>query len=171
MSIGLDNVRSDPFLLNKKTGEISLNFDPQKDMKGYFEFDVLGNDTDGYSDTAKVNVRIFSVSLSSFSLSLLYLSLSSLSGCLLEKSSLPLFLFLFFLTNHSQNIPVERFEELLSDLRVIIRLLLFGVFNNINQEVFTNCFLPLLFLSSFLGKMEENITIKQVSPSRVTILT
>lgn len=162
MSIGLDNVRSDPFLLNKKTGEISLNFDPQKDMKGYFEFDVLANDTDGYSDTAKVNVRISSVSL--FSL----FSICLLSG---KKSSLPLFLFLFFLTNHSQNVPVERFEELLSNLRVIIRLLLFGVFNNINQEVFTNCFLPLLFLSSLIGKMVENITIKQVSPSRVTILT
>lgn len=57
MSIGLDNVRSDPFLLNKKSGEISLNFDPQKDMKGYFEFDVMANDTDGFFDTAKVNVR------------------------------------------------------------------------------------------------------------------
>lgn len=60
MSIGLENVRSDPFLLNKKTGEISLNFDPQKDMKGYFEFDILANDTDGFYDTAKVNVsKIF----------------------------------------------------------------------------------------------------------------
>lgn len=56
LSEGLDSIVKEPFLLNPITGEISVNFDPQKDMKGYFEFDVIANDTDGKSDSAKVYV-------------------------------------------------------------------------------------------------------------------
>lgn len=53
----LDSVRAEPFAIDEQTGEISLNFDPQRDMKGYFEFDVLANDTGGLQDTARVKVR------------------------------------------------------------------------------------------------------------------
>lgn len=56
LSEGLDTIPARPFLLNKKTGELSVNFDPQKGMKGYFEFDVVANDTDGLADQAKVFV-------------------------------------------------------------------------------------------------------------------
>jgi cadherin 23 len=57
---GLDTLSAEPFAINRITGEISLNFDPQKDMKGYFEFDVLANDTDGLADSARVFVCISS---------------------------------------------------------------------------------------------------------------
>lgn len=57
LSEGLDSVKQEPFLLNRLTGEVSLNFDPRKNMKGYFEFDVIANDTAGLKDTAKVFVR------------------------------------------------------------------------------------------------------------------
>lgn len=30
-----------PFVIDKETGTVSLNFDPQRDMKGYFELEVL----------------------------------------------------------------------------------------------------------------------------------
>ncbi|KAG9510252.1 Protocadherin Fat 4, partial [Fragariocoptes setiger] len=46
------------FVINAHTGEIRLNFDPQKNMKGYFEFNVKVNDTDGLSDTAKVYIYL-----------------------------------------------------------------------------------------------------------------
>ena len=52
----LDAVGSEPFVIDPDTGEISLNFDPQKDMKGYFEFDVRANDSGGLSDTALIKV-------------------------------------------------------------------------------------------------------------------
>lgn len=58
LSFGFDGVRADPFILNRRNGEISLNFDPQKDMKGYFEFDVIANDTDGFCDTSKVFIYL-----------------------------------------------------------------------------------------------------------------
>lgn len=58
LSEGLDTLSAEPFVINRISGEISLNFDPQKDMKGYFEFDVLANDTDGLADSAKVFVSI-----------------------------------------------------------------------------------------------------------------
>lgn len=58
LSEGLDTIKGDPFLISRKSGEISLNFDPQRDMKGYFEFEVLANDTDGLADSAKVYVSI-----------------------------------------------------------------------------------------------------------------
>jgi hypothetical protein len=37
---GLENVHKPPFLVNKETGAVLLNFDPQKGMKGYFDFMV-----------------------------------------------------------------------------------------------------------------------------------
>lgn len=58
LSEGLETMPFNPFKINQRTGEISLNFDPQKGMKGYFEFDVKANDTDGLSDTAKVFVSV-----------------------------------------------------------------------------------------------------------------
>lgn len=37
---GLENLKRSPFLVEKETGEVQLNFDPQKGMKGYFDFMV-----------------------------------------------------------------------------------------------------------------------------------
>lgn len=37
---GLDDIKQQPFLVNQKTGAITLNFDPQRGMKGYFDFMV-----------------------------------------------------------------------------------------------------------------------------------
>lgn len=39
---GLDDIELQPFLINKLTGVVSLNFDPQRGMKGYFDF-MVGN--------------------------------------------------------------------------------------------------------------------------------
>uniref|UniRef100_T1KWL6 Cadherin domain-containing protein n=2 Tax=Tetranychus urticae TaxID=32264 RepID=T1KWL6_TETUR len=58
LSIGLDTIKDDPFLVNRKTGEIGLNFDPRKDMKGYFEFQIIANDSRGLHDTAKVKIYL-----------------------------------------------------------------------------------------------------------------
>lgn len=40
LSEGLDHLQAPPFLIDSDTGEILLNFDPQKGMKGYFDFMV-----------------------------------------------------------------------------------------------------------------------------------
>lgn len=37
---GFDDMQLQPFLVNKDTGAVSLNFDPQRGMKGYFDFMV-----------------------------------------------------------------------------------------------------------------------------------
>ena len=37
---GLENIHKPPFLVNQETGGVTLNFDPQKGMKGYFDFMV-----------------------------------------------------------------------------------------------------------------------------------
>ena len=37
---GLDTLRREPFTVALNTGVIKLNFDPQKGMKGYFDFKV-----------------------------------------------------------------------------------------------------------------------------------
>lgn len=37
---GFENMQLQPFLVNKDTGAVSLNFDPQRGMKGYFDFMV-----------------------------------------------------------------------------------------------------------------------------------
>lgn len=56
--MGFENLRLDPFILNRRNGEISLNFDPRKDMKGYFEFDILANDSAGFYDTSRVFIYL-----------------------------------------------------------------------------------------------------------------
>ena len=53
-----DDANDDLFVVNPQTGEISLNFDPQKHMKGYFEFEIVANDTEGLSDTARVLIYL-----------------------------------------------------------------------------------------------------------------
>lgn len=58
LSEGLENVRKAPFLIDRNTGEVQLNFDPQKGMKGYFDFMVLANDTLGMRDVAHVFIYL-----------------------------------------------------------------------------------------------------------------
>ncbi|CAH1646513.1 unnamed protein product [Spodoptera littoralis] len=55
---GLENLAVSPFLVNVETGAVSLNFDPQKGMKGYFDFKVLANDTGGLQDEAHVFIYL-----------------------------------------------------------------------------------------------------------------
>lgn len=58
LSEGLENIRTAPFLVDEESGEIQLNFDPQKGMKGYFDFMVLANDTAGMKDVAHVFIYL-----------------------------------------------------------------------------------------------------------------
>ncbi|XP_063360334.1 cadherin-23 [Cydia amplana] len=55
---GLENLAVSPFLVHQETGAISLNFDPQKGMKGYFDFKVLVNDTGGLQDESHVFIYL-----------------------------------------------------------------------------------------------------------------
>ncbi|KAI4457764.1 fat atypical cadherin-related [Holotrichia oblita] len=55
---GLENLQRPPFLVEKNTGVVRLNFDPQQGMKGYFDFMVLANDTGGLQDTARVFIYL-----------------------------------------------------------------------------------------------------------------
>lgn len=55
---GLDNIKSAPFLVDRETGAVTLNFYPQKGMKGYFDFMVVANDTDGFQDVAHVFIYL-----------------------------------------------------------------------------------------------------------------
>ncbi|KAF5272299.1 hypothetical protein FQR65_LT04956 [Abscondita terminalis] len=55
---GLENLRTQPFLVDRETGNIQLNFDPQQGMKGYFDFTVLANDTGGFYDKAHVFIYL-----------------------------------------------------------------------------------------------------------------
>lgn len=55
---GLDHLSKPPFLVDAATGAVLLNFDPQKGMKGYFDFMVLVNDTAGYQDEAHVFIYL-----------------------------------------------------------------------------------------------------------------
>ena len=48
-SENLENIKAPPFLLDKNSGEIILNFDPQKGMKGYFAFHVSVRDGFGHA--------------------------------------------------------------------------------------------------------------------------
>ncbi|KAG1683802.1 Cadherin-23 [Nymphon striatum] len=57
LSNELEKIKDQPFLVDKDTGDISLNFDPQKGMKGYFEFRVKANDSSGLFDTSKVFLK------------------------------------------------------------------------------------------------------------------
>lgn len=55
---GLENVNAEPFLVDVDSGFVHLNFDPLKGMKGYFDFRVVANDTDGFQDTAHVFIYL-----------------------------------------------------------------------------------------------------------------
>ncbi|KAL7302845.1 hypothetical protein TKK_0004077 [Trichogramma kaykai] len=55
---GFENIQETPFLVDENTGAVILNFDPQRGMKGYFDFTVLANDTDGLQDTARVFIYL-----------------------------------------------------------------------------------------------------------------
>lgn len=55
---GLDNLKLAPFLVDRDTGSIALNFYPQKGMKGYFDFMVTANDTHGFQDVAHVFIYL-----------------------------------------------------------------------------------------------------------------
>ncbi|KAJ8911026.1 hypothetical protein NQ315_016595 [Exocentrus adspersus] len=55
---GLENLHRQPFIVEKETGAIQLNFDPQQGMKGYFDFMVLANDTGGLKDMARVFIYL-----------------------------------------------------------------------------------------------------------------
>lgn len=55
---GLDQLQRAPFLVDAVSGAILLNFDPQPGMKGYFDFNVLANDTAGQSDRAHVFIYL-----------------------------------------------------------------------------------------------------------------
>ena len=57
-SENLENIKSPPFLLEKNSGEILLNFDPQIGMKGYFAFHVSVRDTFGHADKATVQIYL-----------------------------------------------------------------------------------------------------------------
>lgn len=40
LSEGMENIQHPPFLVDSESGAVYLNFDPQKEMKGYFDFKV-----------------------------------------------------------------------------------------------------------------------------------
>ena len=37
---GFENIQLTPFIVDEMTGAVFLNFDPQRGMKGYFDFTV-----------------------------------------------------------------------------------------------------------------------------------
>lgn len=55
---GLDTIKDPSFIIEKNSGSVKLNFDPQKEMKGYFDFSVLVKDKDGFNDTAHVFIYL-----------------------------------------------------------------------------------------------------------------
>ncbi|XP_060803722.1 cadherin-23 [Amyelois transitella] len=55
---GLEHLAVAPFLVDVDSGAVALNFDPQKGMKGYFDFKVLANDTGGLQDEAHVFIYL-----------------------------------------------------------------------------------------------------------------
>ncbi|XP_063590983.1 cadherin-23-like [Penaeus indicus] len=58
LSENLDNIRRSPFVVDPVSGIVKLNFDPQKGMKGYFDFKVYVNDSSGYADRARVFIYL-----------------------------------------------------------------------------------------------------------------
>lgn len=58
LSENLDNVRRSPFIVDPVSGIVKLNFDPQKGMKGYFDFKVYVNDSSGWGDRARVFIYL-----------------------------------------------------------------------------------------------------------------
>ncbi|XP_054269612.1 cadherin-23-like [Macrosteles quadrilineatus] len=58
LSEGMENIQQPPFLVDPSSGVVSLNFDPQRGMKGYFDFKVMVNDSGGLSNTARVFIYL-----------------------------------------------------------------------------------------------------------------
>ncbi|KAF5304330.1 hypothetical protein FQA39_LY09709 [Lamprigera yunnana] len=54
---GLENLETYPFLVDRESGNVLLNFDPQQGMKGYFDFMAI-NDTGGLYDKAHVFIYL-----------------------------------------------------------------------------------------------------------------
>ncbi|XP_055621395.1 cadherin-23 [Toxorhynchites rutilus septentrionalis] len=54
----LENLQNPPFKVDRKTGAVQLNFDPQKGMRGYFDFKVIANDSAGHTDEAHVFIYL-----------------------------------------------------------------------------------------------------------------
>merc|ERR1712071_466641 len=54
----MDHVGSSSFVIDTHTGCLSLNFDPQRNMKGYFDMEVYVNDSGGLDDSARVYVYL-----------------------------------------------------------------------------------------------------------------
>lgn len=55
---GLETIKDQPFLIDKESGSVRLNFDPQKGMKGYFDFKVSVKDIGGFNDTAHIFIYL-----------------------------------------------------------------------------------------------------------------
>jgi hypothetical protein len=55
---GLDLDNNTPFVMEPMTGEIFLNFDPQKNKKGYFGFNVCARDIGDNHDIAQVYIYL-----------------------------------------------------------------------------------------------------------------
>ena len=55
---GTDLNSTTAFAMDPVTGSIQLNFDPQKNQKGYFSFDVCVRDIGGNNDSAKVYIYL-----------------------------------------------------------------------------------------------------------------
>merc|ERR1719411_966156 len=55
---GMDLNTTTAFVMDPVTGEIILNFDPQKNQKGYFGFDVCVRDIGGQTDQAEVYIYL-----------------------------------------------------------------------------------------------------------------
>ncbi|EFX90417.1 hypothetical protein DAPPUDRAFT_309564 [Daphnia pulex] len=53
-----EHIGANPFVIDRDIGIISLNFDPQRDMKGYFYMEVYVNDSSGFDDSARVLVYL-----------------------------------------------------------------------------------------------------------------
>lgn len=54
----LENVKTTAFLVNQNSGALTLNFELQTDMKGYFEFQVQARDLVDHTDEASVKIYL-----------------------------------------------------------------------------------------------------------------
>ena len=58
LSEGFDVTKKAPFVIEPMSGEILLNFDPQKNQKGYFSFNVCAQDIGGNHDIAQAYIYL-----------------------------------------------------------------------------------------------------------------
>lgn len=56
----IQDIKGKAFKIDKKSGELMLNFLPQDNMKGFFEFKVEARDLVGHPDIAKIKIFIVS---------------------------------------------------------------------------------------------------------------